>query len=138
MLADVGNQGDFVSVLDLEASPEHLSRGTTRHVDALLLVVEPYYRSYETARRMALLAAELPIPRVGVVANKLRTEDDGDAISEFCERHGLELMATLPWSDRVLDADRAGQALIDYDPEGPVVTAVAELAGDLLTAGSRL
>ena len=136
MLADVGNQGDFVSVLDLEASPEHLSRGTTRHVDALLLVVEPYYRSYETARRMALLAAELPIPRVGVVANKLRSEDDRDAIGEFCDRHGLELMATLPWSDRVLDADRAGRALIDYDPDGPVVTGVAELADDLLKAGS--
>ena len=137
MLADVGNQGDFVSVLDLEASPEHLSRGTTRHVDALLLVVEPYYRSYETARRMALLAAELPIPRVGVVANKLRTDEDRDAISEFCDRHGLELVANLPWSDRVLDADRAGRALIDYDPEGPVVTAVAELADDLLKAGAR-
>jgi CO dehydrogenase maturation factor len=136
MLADVGNQGDFVSVLDLEASPEHLSRGTTRHVDALLLVVEPYYRSYETARRMALLAAELPIPRVGVVANKLRSREDRDAISEFCDRHGLELVATLPWSDRVLDADRAGRPLIDYDPEGPVVTAVAELADDLLKAGS--
>ena len=137
MLADVGNQGDFVSVLDLEASPEHLSRGTTRHVDALLLVVEPYYRSYETARRMGLLAAELPIPRVGVVANKLRTEDDRDAISEFCDRHGLELVATLPWSDRVLDADRAGQALIDYDPDGPVVTAVSELADDLLKVAAR-
>ncbi|MCA1675603.1 MAG: AAA family ATPase, partial [Actinobacteria bacterium] len=38
--------GDAVTILDLEASPEHLSRGTTRNVDALLLVVEPYYRSY--------------------------------------------------------------------------------------------
>lgn len=132
MLADVGNQSEFVSVLDLEASPEHLSRGTTRHVDALLLVIEPYYRSYETARRMALLAAELPIPYVGVVANKLRSQDDLDAITEFCDRHGLELAATLPWSDRVLDADRAGTALLDFDPEGPMVAAVSELADRLL------
>ncbi len=132
MLADVGEQPDSVSVLDLEASPEHLSRGTTRHVDALLLVVEPYYRSYETARRMAALAAELPIPRVGVVANKLRSESDAEAIVEFCARHGLTLEAQLPWSDAVLDADRAGTPLLDYDPQGPVVTAVSELAASLL------
>ena len=133
MLADVAEETDFVVVLDLEASPEHLSRGTTRHVDALLLVVEPYYRSYETARRMALLAGELPIPRVGVVANKLRSQSDADAIAEFCERHGLRLEATLPWSDAVLDADRAGTALLDHDPDGPVVTAVSRLADTLLS-----
>jgi CO dehydrogenase maturation factor len=132
MLADVADETDFVAVLDLEASPEHLSRGTTRHVDALLLVVEPYYRSYETARRMAQLAAELPIPRVGVVANKLRSQSDADAIAEFCERHGLRLEAELPWSDAVLDADRAGTPLLDHDADGPVVTAISRLADGLL------
>ncbi len=137
LLADAANETDFMSVLDLEASPEHLSRGTTRHVDALLLVVEPYYRSYETARRMALLAAELPIPRVGVVANKLRSPSDADAIGEFCERHGLRLEATLPWSDAVLDADRGGTPLLDYDPEGAVVAAVSGLADDLLAVAPQ-
>ena len=137
MLADVANQADFACVLDLEASPEHLSRGTTRHVDALLLVVEPYYRSYETARRMALLAAELPIPKVGVVANKLRSAADADAVAEFCDRHGLRLEATLPWSDAVLDADRAGTPLLDYDPDGPVVTAVSQLADGLLAVSPQ-
>ena len=72
-------------ILDLEASPEHLSRGTTRNVDALLLVVEPYYRSYETAKRMAALAAELPIQRVAVVANKIRNAQDAEAIREYCQ-----------------------------------------------------
>jgi CO dehydrogenase maturation factor len=135
MLADMAGKPDFASVLDLEASPEHLSRGTTRHVDALLLVVEPYYRSYETARRMAQLAAELPIPRVGVVANKLRSDTDVEAIAEFCQRHGLALEAQLPWSDTVLDGDRAGTPLLDYDPDGPVVAAVSKLA-DTLLAGA--
>jgi len=34
-----------VVVVDMEASPEHLSRGTVRHVDLVCLVAEPYYRS---------------------------------------------------------------------------------------------
>jgi len=131
LLADIEELENTVSILDLEASPEHLSRGTTRHVDALLLVVEPYYRSFETARRMAALASELPIGRVGVVANKLRSPDDASAIAEYCERHGLHLEGELPWSTEVLDADKAEIPLLDYDPSGPVVAAVAKLADKL-------
>ncbi len=67
LLADLGDRPRTVTIVDMEASPEHLSRGTTRYVDALLLVAEPYYRALETARRLAALATELPIPRVGVV-----------------------------------------------------------------------
>jgi CO dehydrogenase maturation factor len=133
LLADIEELDNTVSILDLEASPEHLSRGTTRHVDALLLVVEPYYRSFETARRMAALAAELPIGRVGVVANKLRSPEDAQAIAEYCARHGLHLEGELPWSTQVLDADRAEVPLLDYDPSGPVVAAVAKLADRLST-----
>lgn len=131
LLADVEKLDNTVSILDLEASPEHLSRGTTRHVDTLLLVVEPYYRSFETARRMAALASELPIGRVGVVANKLRAPEDAQAIAEYCQRHGLALEGELPWSTQVLDADRAEVPLLDFDPSGPVVAAVAKLADKL-------
>jgi CO dehydrogenase maturation factor len=132
MLADAAGEPGTAVVVDLEASPEHFSRGTTRHVDTLLLVVEPYYRSLETARRMALLAAELPIARVAVVANKLRVPADADAVAEFCARHGLDLEACLPWSDEVLEADRAGSALIDHDPAGAYVAAVTRLSDSLL------
>lgn len=132
LLADMGDRDGTLTILDLEASPEHLSRGTTRHVDALLLVVEPYYRSLETARRMADLAAELPIPHVAVVANKVRSPEDADAITQFCANHGLGQWAVIPWSDGVLDADRAGIPLFDADPHGPVVAAVTGLAEQLL------
>ena len=131
LLADIEALPNTISILDLEASPEHLSRGTTRHVDALLLVVEPYYRSFETAKRMAALASELPISRVGVVANKLRAPEDAQAISEYCQRHGLTLEGELPWSTQVLDADRAEIPLLDYDPSSPVVAAVSKLADKL-------
>ncbi len=134
MLADVAADSEAVVIVDLEASPEHFSRGTTRHVDALLLVVEPYYRSLETARRMAALAAELPIARVGVVANKLRSDSDADAVFEFCARHALAFEGQVPWSDMVLEADGAGRALLDHDPDGPVVGAVGRLAGSLLAS----
>ncbi len=103
LLQDLGS-ADRLVVVDMEASPEHQSRGTVRHVDAIWLIVEPYYRSLETVRRMALLVAELPVPLLAPVGNKVRSVQDEDAIKEFCDRHGLGLAGTVPWSDEVVSA----------------------------------
>ena len=137
LLADALLEDDLVTILDLEASPEHLSRGTTRHVDALLLITEPYYRSLETARRMAALASELPIPYLAVVANKVRTAEDSAAIAEFCERHELPIAGEVPWSDEVTLADKLGVPVIDGDPDGAIVAAVTAVADHLTSLRLR-
>ena len=125
---------DRLVVVDMEASPEHLSRGTVRHVDVVWLVAEPYYRSLETVRRMAALVDELPVARLAVVANKVRTTDDEQAIREFCERHGYELAGVVPWSDEVVAADRARVPVIAWPGASEVVTAVSAVAGVLSEA----
>jgi len=127
LLEDLGAPERFV-IVDMEASPEHLSRGTVRHVDAICLVAEPYYRSLETVRRMSQLVAELPVQRVAVVANKIRSTQDADAVAEFCDRHGFALAATIPWSDAVGAADRARVPVVDAPDTGPVIDAVRQLA----------
>jgi len=65
----------------MEAGLEHLSRGTGRHVSRLVAVLEPYYRSMETARNVAALAGELGVGEVVVVANKVRDDADRQAIA---------------------------------------------------------
>ncbi|MXW95244.1 MAG: AAA family ATPase [Acidimicrobiaceae bacterium] len=132
LLADLGEAAGTVTLLDLEASPEHLSRGTARHADVLVLVVEPYYRSLEAARLQSSLAAETSIGRVAVLANKCRHPSDTDAIEEYCSRHGLELIGVLPWSEAVLDADALSEPLLDHNPSDPVVDALAALVGSLV------
>jgi CO dehydrogenase maturation factor len=130
VLEDLDGPDRFV-VVDMEASPEHFSRGTVRHVDAVLLVAEPYYRALETVRRMAALVAELPVPHVAVVANKVRSDEDEAAVAEFCARHGLALEAVVPWSDEVLAADRARVPAVDWPAAAPVVAALTGLAARL-------
>jgi len=130
LLEDLGGPERFV-VVDMEASPEHLSRGTVRHVDAICLVAEPYYRSLETVRRMGALVAELPVSCVRVVANKVRSTQDEKAISEFCARHGFTLAGILPWSDDVLAADRARVPVVEWSAALPVVNALRTLLEDL-------
>lgn len=133
LLEDLGS-AERVVVVDMEASPEHLSRGTVRHVDAIALVAEPYYRSLETVRRMAALVAELSVERVVVVANKVRSPTDADAIAEFCDRYGFELAGAVPWSEEVVAADRERVPVVDWPGAAPVVAAVAALADTLRVA----
>jgi len=128
-----GANGETMTITDMEASIEHMSRGTIRHVDAMIMVTEPYFRSLETVGRMAPLARELGIEHVWAVANKVRSERDEEIIRSYCAEHGVELGAVVPWDEAIQEADREGRALMDYDPEAPAVVAVEGIA-DLIQA----
>ena len=121
-----------VCILDTEASPEHLSRGTARYADGLLAVVEPYFKSLETGRRMAALANDLGLERVSLVANKIRDERDAAAVSEFAAQHRLEIAGIIPFDEQLTAAERAGVAPLDFDPDSPAIAAIGKLARDVV------
>ena len=117
-----------VVISDMEAGLEHLGRGTVEHADALLILIEPYYRALEAGRRMYELAAELGVPRIYAVANKIRVADEETAVRAFCEQHGLRLLAVLPFDDRARSADANGLSLLETNSDGPLARAIAGLA----------
>ena len=117
-----------VCILDTEASPEHLSRGTAQYADVMLVVVEPYFKSLETGRRMAALAKDLGLDRVALIANKMRDERDLDAVREFAERNELEIGGIIPHDDSMQGAERAGKSPFDFSPDTPAVLAIEEVA----------
>jgi CO dehydrogenase maturation factor len=130
LLAYANGNGELV--VDMEAGLEHLSRGTTRHVDRLFAIAEPYYRSLETARRVYELAGELGIDHVRLVANKVRGEAESEAIHAYAERHGLRLAAEVPYDEAVLQADLRGRPLLDEaGPDAPAVREIDRLAQSL-------
>lgn len=117
-----------VVISDMEAGLEHLGRGTVEHADVLLILIEPYYRALEAGRRMVALAAELGVPRIYAVANKIRVADEETAVRAFCEQHGLRLLAILPFDDRARSADANGLSLLETNSDGPLARAIAGLA----------
>lgn len=131
LLGEIVAGDERETIVDIEAGLEHLSRGTARHVDAILLVLEPYFKSMETAARMNDLALELGIPRVCGVANKVRSADDETALRDFSAARGLTIVATIPDDEAIARADRAGIAPLDYDESSPAVAAIRALAGTL-------
>ena len=120
-----------VTVVDMEASIEHLSRGTLRHVEVLLIVAEPYFRALETAGRTVRYARELGIPHVYAVANKVRSPQDEQAIRDYCAGHDLPVLGVIPFDESVTDADRGGRAVLDAAPDSLAVAGVARLAAEL-------
>jgi CO dehydrogenase maturation factor len=133
VLSEVVEERDEATVMDMVAGVEHLGRGTAKDVDTLLVVVEPYYKSLETGRRTEELAAELDIPEVRVVANKVRDDRDREAIEGFCADHDLEIAAVVPFDDAIRHADQDGTAPFDHDPDSAAVRAIRDLADDLVS-----
>ena len=125
-------------VVDNEASPEHLSRSTTEAVDVMLVVAEPYFKSLETARRYWRMGKDLGIPKVAVIANKVRDASDEAAIREFCGGSGMEIAGIVPFDPALAEAERAGLAPVDYDAEAPSVRAVEELLEKVLDSSASL
>ncbi len=132
LVGEIVNSTESVTVMDMEASIEHLSRGTLRYVDALLVVLEPYYRSMETAGRTVPLARELGLKRIYGIGNKLRSPQDEEAVRAYCRKHDLQLIAGIPFDENVTEADRTGRAVIDYDVTAPIVAELSRVADFLL------
>jgi len=73
------DQGEVV-VMDMSAGVEHLTRGTAKGVDLMLVVVEPSLNSINTARHVKRLSSDLGIKRVKIIGNKVRLEKEREFI----------------------------------------------------------
>src|ERR671934_2125616 len=119
VIESASDRPEDVCILDTEASPEHLSRGTAKYADAMYAVVEPYYKSLETGRRISVLARDLGLQRVALLANKVRDEHERGAVQEFAGQHGLEVAAVIPYDEALPEAERARQGPPHYPPRPP-------------------
>jgi CO dehydrogenase maturation factor len=128
-------RAEDVCILDTEASPEHLSRGTARYADAMYAVVEPYYKSMETGRRMAALARDLGLERVALVANKIRDEQELEAVRQFAAQHDLDVAAVVPYDESLPEAERVQAAPLDFAPDTPAVAAIGKFARESIGDG---
>ena len=123
------------TIIDMEAGLELFGRGTPGPSDLLLAVCEPSVWSLHTALRVIELAAELGIPRVGVVVNKVQEAADVEWVRAALGAEGntaVEIVAAVPYDRAVSLADRKVQALLDVAPGCAAVVAIEGLADRLL------
>ena len=104
-----------VVTLDMEAGIEHLSRGTTRAVDKMIIVIEPGRRSIETARTIFALATDLGVQNIAVVGNKIRSDEDRAFITGSLPE--AEVLGYISMSPAIHEADLANRPLYETSPD---------------------
>ncbi|APC08370.1 AAA family ATPase [Neomoorella thermoacetica] len=112
-------------VLDMGAGIEHLTRGTARGVDTMLIVTEPTLVSIQTARVIQKLASELGIEQIKFIGNKLRHPRD----EEFILNHlpSDDVIGLIPFQPAILD-----QAAGITSAQSFIATGITELASRLI------
>jgi len=113
ILSTVIEEAADVTLVDMEAGLEHLSRsgGTLAYADLLLVVMEPTRKSIVTAARTKTLAEELGIPRTYGLGNKARLPEDAEFFRTLCAEYAVPLVGVIPYDTGVVDADRSGTSL---------------------------
>lgn len=106
---------DDVVVMDMEAGIEHLGRGTSESVDAILIVAEPGLRSVQTARTTAKLARQIGVQRLFAVFNKVVDDKEVDMLKD--DLGEVEFIGTIHFNEKVRKADLDGESAFDAAPE---------------------
>jgi len=121
-----------ITLLDMTAGLEHLSRRTDRNVDILIIVVDPSRAAYEAALRIRDLAKEVHIEfkKIVVIGNRFPPDMEEDLRNQL-ETEGMHLIGMIPNDDELSKANYRGAPLFELDPESPAVKEVESIAEKL-------
>jgi CO dehydrogenase maturation factor len=106
-------QREEALIIDMEAGLEHLGRGSTGHVDALIIVVEPGQRAMNTAKQIKKLGEDLHLKKMMIVGNKITSGQDIKIIEETLS--DFPVLGHMSFNPKILEADREGKSPYDID-----------------------
>lgn len=126
LLSHLFVERDEYVIVDMEAGLEHLGRGTTAYMDALIVVVEPGQRSFQTARQVNELAKDLGIRNVYIVGNKVADSRDRQMVEESLP--DMKVIGFMSYNDKIVEADKRGVSPYDIDDRiRSEVTAIVDI-----------
>jgi CO dehydrogenase maturation factor len=123
-----------VLLVDMEAGLEFLGRASVMGTDILVSVVEPGRRSLETADGIARMGREIGIKRFAAILNKVTDPAQVETVRAGLPA-GTELLAALPYSPALQQADLEGRSVLGVDPEIERLLAEAKRKLEALVAG---
>jgi CO dehydrogenase maturation factor len=117
-------------VVDSEAGMEHISRGTIRKPDLLLITSDPGARGIRTARRIRDLAISLGMEGVPMYLVISRFSE-GAAAEAAALEESLPLLGVVQEDPAVEEADLHARPIAGIPPGSPARRAVRALAGSI-------
>ncbi len=122
-LEKLTNNYPFI-VMDNEAGMEHISRLTTKNVDALLIVADASRRGLQAAVRINELARclNIGVEKAFVIINQTKAEPS-DEVMQILAKEGLELIGTVPDDETVYAYDLEGRPTVQMPDDCKAVQA---------------
>jgi len=120
-------------VMDNEAGMEHLSRGTTKDIDELLIITDYSVKGMRTVARIQTLVDELGlnVARRSVVINRA-PDAPSETVSTEMARLRIIPSGFVPVDPSVLQFDLVMRPLLEMEDASPAVKSVDELMSRLL------
>lgn len=121
-----------LTLMDMEAGLEHISRRMNRDVDYMLIVVDPSKMSFETARRIKEVAEEVhvEVKRMFMVGNRFNLAYEG-YLKKRAEELGMEYGGLIPEDPQVFSFNLEGRSLLELPNDAPAVVAAGKLIKNL-------
>ena len=117
-----------LTIMDMEAGLEHLSRRTDRDVDIMFIVTDPSSMGLQTAKRIKELAKEVQIQfkKIYLIANRFKPEMESK-IREDAMKIGVEFAGIVPYDNNLSNCNIEGKPLTSLPNESPSVASVKKI-----------
>jgi len=117
-----------LTIIDMEAGLEHVSRRTDRDVDVMLVVTDPSRMGLQTAARIREIAKEVHIgfKRMLLIGNQFPQEAEQE-IRHRATEMGFELAGLIPTDPNIASFNLAGRPLIELPSDSPALTAMPKI-----------
>ena len=140
LMADVTRElmGKFItqekeSVLaDMEAGIESFGRGVERHVDTVLIVVEPSYESISLAGKIAYMADGIGVRKVRAILNKIPSQKIEQKIKAELIEKEIMTIGTLKIDDQIYETNFEGKPPDSITAKKSIKKIVRSLFDDLI------
>ncbi|MEM1643867.1 MAG: AAA family ATPase [Desulfurococcaceae archaeon] len=118
-----------VILMDMEAGLEHISRRTDRHVNTMIVVVDPSIMGFKTAERIKEVVKEVKIEveEMYVVGNRFPKNIE-EKLYNWARSTGYEVAGFLPEDPLIQEYSMLGKPLMQMPSDSPAVKAAKAIA----------
>ncbi|MCS7139828.1 MAG: AAA family ATPase [Candidatus Nezhaarchaeota archaeon] len=127
-ILDTLSRNYAITLMDMEAGLEHLSRRTDRDVDYMVIVTDLSRMGFLTALRIKKLAKEVHIQfkRTFLVGNRF-PQDKEDLIYKYAEEIGVEPLGIIPHDENIARFNLEGTPLLKLPANSPALMAIKDI-----------
>ncbi|MEM4576518.1 MAG: AAA family ATPase [Candidatus Nezhaarchaeales archaeon] len=127
-VVDALSRNYAITLMDMEAGLEHLSRRTDRDVDYMIMVTDPSRMGFLTASRIKKLAKEVHIQfkRIFLVGNKFTPSQEA-LLYEQAKEIGVEPLGIVPYDENIFRFNLEGKSLLELPDDSPALVAVRSI-----------